>query len=350
MSIARVAIPATARQAAAATGASPSDASIVAGDFAGLLLGQMLPLVDNAPAIPAGEAAASDDTAAAPPDPAQLLASLGLPVPAALPAVAPAGAQAPEDIPADRKALPDVLAPDNIPRAAAQRNDPAADDKRTTAVDASTVLADAVRTPDAGSAEAPAAFAPAKLAAAGGSSDVPPRIDESIAAAGAAAHRAAASHPGGARDAATNTMTAALRDPAWAGELAQKVVWVARQDLQSAQITLNPPQLGPIEISLDVRNDQATAAFASANAEVREAIESALPRLREMFAGIGVELGRTDIGAGSFAQGGNRDADGRDGERQAQGARGNSGAVQTTLALPLAAAASSGRGLVDTFV
>lgn len=95
---------------------------------------------------------------------------------------------------------------------------------------------------------------------------------------------------------------ATLRDQAWPAEFGQKVVWMATQDKQSAQITLNPPQLGPIEISLNVQNDQATAVFASGNAEVREAIESALPRLREMLAGVGVELGQTNVSSESFRQ------------------------------------------------
>jgi flagellar hook-length control protein FliK len=53
---------------------------------------------------------------------------------------------------------------------------------------------------------------------------------------------------------------------------------------------------------LNVKSDQATATFVSANAEVREAIESALPRLREMLAGAGVELGQTNVSAESFRQ------------------------------------------------
>ena len=46
---------------------------------------------------------------------------------------------------------------------------------------------------------------------------------------------------------------------------------------------LNPPQLGPIEISLHVKAIKATAVFSSANADVREAIETALPRLRKCW-------------------------------------------------------------------
>ncbi|MDX9707286.1 MAG: flagellar hook-length control protein FliK, partial [Azospira sp.] len=59
-----------------------------------------------------------------------------------------------------------------------------------------------------------------------------------------------------------------LRSQAWPAEFSQKIVWMASQDKQSAQLTLNPSQMGPIEISLSIRNDQASAVFASGNAEV----------------------------------------------------------------------------------
>jgi flagellar hook-length control protein FliK len=60
--------------------------------------------------------------------------------------------------------------------------------------------------------------------------------------------------------------------------------------------------MGPIEISLTMDKGNATASFVSANADVREAIESALPRLREMFASAGINLGQTNVGAESFQQ------------------------------------------------
>lgn len=98
------------------------------------------------------------------------------------------------------------------------------------------------------------------------------------------------------------TVAAPLRDARWAGEFGQKIVWMSKHDQQSAQLTLNPPQMGPIDITLKLDNGSATASFASANPEVREAIESALPRLREMLAGAGIELGQASVSAESFRQ------------------------------------------------
>jgi len=98
------------------------------------------------------------------------------------------------------------------------------------------------------------------------------------------------------------TVNTSFRDQNWSTDFGQKIVWLASNDKQSAQLTLNPPQMGPIEISITVDKGNATASFASANSDVREAIETALPRLREMFANAGIQLGQTNVGAESFQQ------------------------------------------------
>ena len=94
----------------------------------------------------------------------------------------------------------------------------------------------------------------------------------------------------------------ALRDPSWSTDLGQKLLWFAGNDKQQAQLTLNPPQLGSVEISLKIDRETASAHFVSANADVRAAIETALPRLREMFALAGIDLGQVSVGSESFRQ------------------------------------------------
>lgn len=101
---------------------------------------------------------------------------------------------------------------------------------------------------------------------------------------------------------ATLSVSTPIRDQNWAGDFAQKIVWLASSDKQTAQLTLNPPYMGPIEISLNIDKGSATASFVSASAEVRDAIETALPRLREMFANAGIALGQTNVSAQSFQQ------------------------------------------------
>ncbi|BBJ22495.1 flagellar hook-length control protein FliK [Candidatus Nitrotoga sp. AM1P] len=82
---------------------------------------------------------------------------------------------------------------------------------------------------------------------------------------------------------------------AWADEFSQKIVWVATQHGQTAELHLNPPQLGPVDILIKVDGDQATALFTSAHAVVRDAIEQALPKLREMLADNGIMLSNATV-------------------------------------------------------
>lgn len=90
--------------------------------------------------------------------------------------------------------------------------------------------------------------------------------------------------------------------PKWNSEFAQKVVWLTNQQQQVAEIRLNPAHLGPVEVMLTITQDQATAQFSSPHLAVRDAIEQALPRLREMMADSGIQLGNVTVGADSFQQ------------------------------------------------
>ncbi len=86
-----------------------------------------------------------------------------------------------------------------------------------------------------------------------------------------------------------------LAHSAWADEFSQKITWVATQHGQSAELHLNPPQLGPLDVLIKVNGDQATALFTSPHAAVRDAIEQALPKLREMLADNGIMLGNASV-------------------------------------------------------
>lgn len=88
--------------------------------------------------------------------------------------------------------------------------------------------------------------------------------------------------------------------PGWDGALGQKVVWLVNQRHQTAEMQLNPPNLGPLEVKITITNDQASALFVSHHAAVRDAIETALPRLREMLAESGITLGNAQVSSESF--------------------------------------------------
>jgi flagellar hook-length control protein FliK len=83
----------------------------------------------------------------------------------------------------------------------------------------------------------------------------------------------------------------------WPQQFSEKIVWMAKNDQQAAQINISPPQLGPVQITLNLNGDSANVLFASPHAEVRQAIESSLPQLREMLASAGISLGESNVGA-----------------------------------------------------
>jgi flagellar hook-length control protein FliK len=134
--------------------------------------------------------------------------------------------------------------------------------------------------------------------------------------------------------------------PAWAGELGQRMVMLARSDAQTAQITLHPAHLGPIEVRLSLSGGEATAVFVSPHSDVREALETALPRLREMFAGAGIELGQAQVNAQSRGSGGRDEPSGSPASLARRTEVGDVLADNEGIRLtrPI------GRGLIDTFV
>ena len=90
--------------------------------------------------------------------------------------------------------------------------------------------------------------------------------------------------------------------PAWAQGMARQIVWMANQNINSAELRLNPAHLGSIEVRIDMRDEMITVALNSRHAVVREAMETSLPRLREMLDENGMSLADADISQQSFAE------------------------------------------------
>lgn len=134
----------------------------------------------------------------------------------------------------------------------------------------------------------------------------------------------------------------------WDGEFANKLAWMVTRNEQRADLVLNPPQLGRVEVSISLTGDQAAATFTSANPVVREALEGAMPRLREVLLEAGISLGQTHVGSESPQQspGGNenRDNQGRIMPLAGSGLdEGGGTGLATTAWL------GGGRGMIDVF-
>lgn len=136
--------------------------------------------------------------------------------------------------------------------------------------------------------------------------------------------------------------------PGWDQALGQKVVWMVSGEQQSASLTLNPPDLGPLQIDLKVANSQATANFTAAQPEVRQALEAAMPKLREMLGEAGIQLGQANVSAGTPNQ-----QNAFEQAQQAQQSSRQSASMNESVDVPLQSGRSqvisSGQGLVDTF-
>lgn len=78
-------------------------------------------------------------------------------------------------------------------------------------------------------------------------------------------------------------LNARMNTPEWADGLGDRIVWLTDQNLSNAQIRLNPPHLGPIEVSVSVTDDQTNVSFMAHHAATRDALEAAAPRLREVL-------------------------------------------------------------------
>lgn len=140
--------------------------------------------------------------------------------------------------------------------------------------------------------------------------------------------------------AATAALDLPVGHAGWDRELGARVLWVVRDQLQHAELRLHPAHLGPLEVRLAVQPDQGVSVqFLSAHAAVRDAVEAALPRLRELFAEGGLTLADANVGAHSGS--------GQGGERQPAAARERPAAA--AIAELTAGAAVPAAGLVDFF-
>ncbi|PVZ13704.1 MULTISPECIES: flagellar hook-length control protein FliK [unclassified Pseudomonas] len=76
-----------------------------------------------------------------------------------------------------------------------------------------------------------------------------------------------------------------MQQSGWTEGLVNRVMYLSSQNLKSADIKLNPLELGRLDIRVDVTADQQTqVTFSSAHIAVREALESQQGRLRDMLA------------------------------------------------------------------
>jgi len=97
-------------------------------------------------------------------------------------------------------------------------------------------------------------------------------------------------------------LSAPVGSDGWGTALGKQMIWMGNTNNQSAELHLNPPDLGPLKVTLTINDNQAQAMFVSAHQSVRSALEAALPQLRSSLAESGISLGNTSVSADTQQQ------------------------------------------------
>lgn len=144
--------------------------------------------------------------------------------------------------------------------------------------------------------------------------------------------------------AAPPTPTPVLGQEGFDDALSARIGWLADQKIGHAHIRISPDDLGAIDVRLQMDGDKVNASFSSPHVDVRHALESSLPRLRELLGEQGFQLAHADVG--QHAQGNASSHGNRDGAGDGGGRDGDPSASEVTLS---AAQLIRQRGLLDAY-
>ena len=150
---------------------------------------------------------------------------------------------------------------------------------------------------------------------------------------------------------AVGSINAPLSSPQWPTELGRQFISISQAAKglgQVAELRLDPPDLGPLRITINLNDNVAHAVFSSPHAIVRQTVENALPQLQQMLEQAGISLGQANVNdqhqsgqaPEGFAQGNNRNSHGT-------GASAAAGMVDESDVRP--GRAADPNSLVDTF-
>lgn len=176
---------------------------------------------------------------------------------------------------------------------------------------------------------------------------LPPALPAGAAGAAGGAALAAPVDPAPQRPATTEpTIAAPLNSAAFAPALGAEVSLLVKGGVQEARLHLNPAEMGPITVQIEIDGDRAQVTMSAEQAPTRQALEQALPSL----AGALRESGLTLTGGGVFEQ--PRQA--RDGQPAAPAGRrqGGDSADDDEAGAAIGSAAAAGRsarGVVDLY-
>ncbi|MBT1843813.1 flagellar hook length control protein FliK [Enterobacter hormaechei subsp. xiangfangensis] len=113
------------------------------------------------------------------------------------------------------------------------------------------------------------------------------------------------SHLAPSQPAATVATAPVLSQPLgtheWQQNLSQHITLFTKQGQQTAELRLHPEDLGQVQISLKLDDNQAQLQMVSPHSHVRAALEAALPILRTQLAENGIQLSQSSVSSEGFA-------------------------------------------------
>ncbi|WP_435926933.1 flagellar hook-length control protein FliK [Dryocola sp. BD613] len=145
-------------------------------------------------------------------------------------------------------------------------------------------------------------------------------------------------------------ISAQLGSQEWQQAVSQHVTLFTRQGQQSAELRLHPEDLGQIQISLKLDDNQAQLQMTSPHSHVRAALEATLPALRTALAESGIQLGQSNISSESFAQQQQQSGQQQQQSQRSAGSFPSLGGEAEALAVPASVQRlASGNNAVDIF-
>lgn len=84
----------------------------------------------------------------------------------------------------------------------------------------------------------------------------------------------------------------------WVDGFAERILWASKNQFHYAEIQIDPPELGALQVRIQIHQDQAQVQFISPHHQVREAIEGSLDRLRDLFQQQGMQLAHSQVADG----------------------------------------------------
>lgn len=131
----------------------------------------------------------------------------------------------------------------------------------------------------------------------------------------------------------------------WGDKVAGKLTWLTARNMSVAEIHLTPPDMGPMEVKVQVQQEQANITVHSANPVVREQLELHSQRLRDMLSEQGISLENFDVSDSGSDQ--TRDGGTESDERPVPGLMGDAG--QEDVGAELRSLDLTWKGEVDLF-